>query len=69
MSPEYQRTEEEAAKTVVTGGAQKKSSPAHLSNQLSNRPIAPAYVRGKKDLLSAKPPEFEGVKAIREKKA
>ena len=55
-------------KTVVTGGAQKKSSPVHLSNQLSNRPKTRAYVGGKKELLSAKPSEFEGVKVIREKK-
>ena len=67
----WKRAEEEAAKPVVPGGALKKT-PAHLSNQLSNqlsnRPIAPAYVGGKKELLSAKAPEFEGAKAIREKK-
>jgi hypothetical protein len=46
---------------------------AQVSSQLSsNRPIAPTDVGGKKEgkqeVLSAKAPEFEGAKAIREKK-
>jgi hypothetical protein len=63
----WKRAEEEAAKPVVPGGAQKKAQ-AQLSNQLSYRPIAPTSAGGKKEVVSAKPTEFEGAKAIRDKK-